>query len=207
MKSTLDPVQLYRQAFGTTPYIVQPKALENISQPQTETFSPAPAPLRGTVGEHGSPFYGVDVLGREYFCPVRLTLPPLPGTPTSELFDLDYPVVRIEGKVTTVDTPMVEQKGSVHEIINLDDYQIIIRGIIINHSGSEIDDARINRYYDILETGQNMKMECVITDRPLGVDKKVILKRVTMPEFFGVKNVYRYELEFVSDFIFQLNIQ
>lgn len=192
--TNFDIAQLYRQAWGTVPYVFPAKGSQDVA---TKGAGYQFVPLdKAVAGEYGSPFYTTDVLGREVFCPVKLN-----G------IWLDYPTVRIEGSVNIVSTPMVERKGSVHEIISTDDYQINIRGLIINHYGGEIDDAKINTYFNFLEANKNVEMRCVLTDRPLHEQYQVIVKRVSMPELFGVKHVYRYEMELVSDFVFTLELE
>jgi hypothetical protein len=200
--NVFEVTQLYRLAFGTVPYFIPHKGSSDVPA-KGNSFSIADAPAKATTGAHGSAFYGTDVLGREIYCPVTL----------NEML-LDYAIIRIEGSINIVSTPLTERKGSVHEVISINDYMIVIRGFIINQTGIDLDEAQMNKYFDLLEIGKSVVLRSVITDRALfgpsdssdSGDYKVVIQKLSLPEFFGVKNVLKYEIQCMSDFIFNLEL-
>ena len=205
----LDLWDLYKKEFGGDP----------------TSFNPQIAPVLGdtelsrvNAGKLGSPYYATDlVLGVEYFMPVLLTYPDtsadssglLPGgTGILMNWNLPFPMVKVGCKKTMVETPLTERRGSVKELINIQDYKITITGFLIAGT-NDFPEAQVTALRNLWEQSTPITIKCPMTDifllRPdrSGSDQVVIVDfDVTTKK--GVKNVVDYKLELVSDEPFNL---
>ena len=76
------------------------------------------------TGNYGS-YYDTDSEGREVFMPVTL----------GDQF-LPYVWLNIKASKNIIETPLTERRGSVKELISIDDYRIGIKGFVIGHDGA-----------------------------------------------------------------------
>lgn len=156
-------------------------------------------PTRKELSDLGSAYYSIDeITGREYYMPVWL------GD-----VELWHPVINVvDCRKQIIDTPLVETKGTVKEIINIDDYQIVIRGVILNNR-QEFPEQQVKTLRQLYERNEALSIINAITDLFLvtsdrkGFDK-VIIKDMRVLPIQGVKNSVGYELNIFSDVIFTL---
>lgn len=166
---------------------------------RTPAFNFEPLPERKAYADLGSPYFSKDALGREYYMPIMLDGMELPSA-----------VIRITGAKEIVETPLQGHRGSVKEIINIEDYRITIRGLIISET-PEYPEAVVNQLRKIFEKNVPVELRCPITDIFLvtperkGFDK-VVLYGIDFPEITGVMNVRPYELIMKSDEPFDMII-
>lgn len=215
-------IKLYEKYFGETPATFDPK------------FNPVPVKqLQGQKG-NGSPYYGVDALGRLYFMPVtvKYTLSTLAGasnvtiqsgsvggtTTVADTFDelksydLPFPVVSVASKKMIIETPLTERVGTVKELISIEDFEITIRGLIINQTKESIDfpEADVAQMVEIFRVGAAIQIASPLTDIFLihpdrkGTDNVVVRSFELLP-IKGVQTVRPYEMRLVSDAPFNLN--
>ena len=158
-------------------------------------------------GAQGSPYYANDALGREYFMPVTLVYDD-GGSNGLQKYDLPFPVVSITSRKTIVETPLTERRGTVKEIININDYEIVVRGFIICAT-NEFPENEVTQLRTVYEQNTTLSIQCPLTDifllRPdrKGSDQLVIYE-LEFPAVSGVKNVRPYVLRMVSDESFSL---
>ena len=94
------------------------------------------------------------------------------------------------------------------ELINITDYEIVIRGFIIG-AGNEFPENEVTALRTVYEKNVALSIQCPLTDifllRPdrKGSDK-VVITDLVFPAVTGVKNVRPYELRLVSDEEFNL---
>ena len=183
---------------------------------KSQAFNPEFASVTGDKsatrteqGANGSPYYGVDAKGNEYFLPVTLSYTPAGGSggqPVS--FDLPYPVISINSRKTIVETPLTERRGTVKELINIRDYEITIKGFIVN-AANEFPEDVVTQLRSVYEQIVTLSIKCPLTDifllRPdrSGSDQ-VVITELIFPAVTGVKNVRPYELHLLSDEAFSL---
>lgn len=206
---------LFEQTFG-----YKTKAFE----PEFPQVNSVRAPYRSEQGTHGSPYYAKDGLGNEYYMPVTITYPdvtPLPAAPAGIAFssgeesltilkkwNLPYPVISIAGKKTIIETHLTERRGTVKELINIQDYEIVVKGFIIG-GNDEFPENEIATLRSIYEQNTGISIQCPLTDifllRPdrSGSDQ-VVISELKFPEIRGIKNIRPYELHMVSDAPFNL---
>jgi hypothetical protein len=196
---------------------------------KTQAFDPEFAPVSGDQaltrteqGASGSPYYSKDIVtGVEYFMPVTLTYPdntPLsaqdaglvsnsaPGGLTT--WNLPFPVISISSRKTIIETPLTERRGTVKELINIEDYEITIKGFIISAT-NDFPESDVMTLRTIYEQNTPLSIKCPLTDifliRPdrSGSDQ-VVIRELKLSPVTGVKNIRPYELSLVSDEAFSL---
>jgi Domain of unknown function (DUF6046) len=112
-------------------------------------------------------------------------------------------VISISGRKTIIETPLTERRGTVKELINIEDYEIVIKGLIINGT-NEFPEADVTTLRDVYEQNVALSIECPMTDifllRPdrKGSDQ-VVIKELKFPAIQGVKHVRPYELRLITD--------
>ena len=205
--------ELFEQTFG-----YKTKAFD----PQFSPVTSVKAPQRKEQSTQGSSYYAKNAAGKEYYMPVTLTYPdttPLPATNNSfspsdesltilKKWNLPYPVISITCKKTIVETVLTERRGTVKELINIQDYEIVIKGFIIGANG-EFPEGEIATLRTIYEQNVPLSIQCPLTDvfllRPdrKGSDQ-VVITSLSFPPISGVKNMKSYELHMVSDEPFNL---
>ena len=170
---------------------------------------------RREQGANGSPYYATSALGVEYYMPVTLTYEhsePVPGGSDTmsvlKKWDLPYPLISVTSRKTIVETPLTERRGTVKELVNIQDYEIVIKGFIIG-STHEFPEDDVTTLRTIYEQNVPLSIECPLTDifliRPdRSSSDKVVIKELKLPVLAGVKNVRPYELLMVSDEPFSL---
>ncbi|MES2701869.1 MAG: DUF6046 domain-containing protein [Bacteroidota bacterium] len=173
---------------------------------------------RKEQGANGAPYYATSSLGIEYYMPVTLSyeetepLPEQDGTLTIvKKYDLPYPVISMSSKKTFVETALTERSGTVKELINVQDYEITVRGFLIGTT-HEFPESEMTQLRSIYEKNIAVSISSALTDifllRPRrNSSDKVVLKELVLPSLTGVKNVRPYELRMVSDEAFNLVIQ
>lgn len=119
--------------------------------------------------------------------------------------ELWNPIIRITARKTVVETPMVEQEGSVKEIISLDDYIINIRGIIKTADGTWPNDE-IAALAELWKRKEAIPIFNAKTAHFLNGNENVVITNLTIPESPGKTESEAYEIECVSDIAFSLEL-
>lgn len=162
--------------------------------PPADAFEIDTAPERLTVARLGSPYYGKDALGREFFMPVTIGGVLIP-----------FAVIGIRCKKTIVSTLMVERRGSVRELINVDDYEINIKGIVIS-AGNDFPEDEIRIIQELFLLNESLPIRCALTDVFLEGDDKVVIKEVNWPQVAGVEHARPFEMLLESDLVYTLEV-
>lgn len=194
MSLSFDLSSLFRETFGY----------------ESQAFKPTFNAIVGDVtrtksGVYGSPYYGTDASSTEYYMPVKIEYN---IKDQSYKWDLPHPVIAISSRKTIIETPLTERRGTVKELINIQDYDIVIKGFIIGDT-HEFPEEQVIRLRTIYEQNEPLAIKCPLTDifllRPdrNGSDK-VVIKELKFLPVTGVKNVRPYELHLVSDEPFNL---
>jgi len=191
-----DLAHLFQQAFGYR---------SGAFEPQLEPAMGNTDPYRTLSGAYGSPYYGQDAVNREYYLPVTIAYQ---DNERLTEWNLPYPVISITSKKTIVETPLTQRRGTVKEIINTEDYLIVVKGFIVG-AGNELPEQQISILRTIYESSKPISVKSALTDifllRPerSGSDE-VVVKELKFPAIAGVKNVRPYELHLLSDEPFNL---
>lgn len=184
---------------------------------KTNAFKPefSKLPPQKKIGSKGSDYYSPNFLGQEYYLPVRLMyiesatpgVSPGGDKKTIDIY-LPHPVITVTGRKTIIETPLTERRGTVKEIISLNDYEIIIKGLIIG-ADNEYPEEEVMKLRDVFEMNVAVSISNPITDIFLmshatsGSDK-VVIKELSFPEVVGKQNVRPYQMTMISDAPFNL---
>lgn len=168
---------IFRRAFGFTPQ---------------EPFRVEQATPRRESSDLGQPYYDSDAQGLEHFMPVRL-----------QGWLIPFAVVSVTPRKTIVSTPMVERSGSVHEIISTDDLIINIKGILMD-PGDDYPEAQVRQLYDIFKINASVRLRSAKTDIFLNGGDEVVIRDVPLPATPGIQHIQPFEINCVSDTIFNL---
>jgi hypothetical protein len=158
------------------------------------TFTIDAAPGRLETASLGGRYYDTDIFGREFFLPVQL-----------DGYVLPFAVVSVMCKKTIVSTPMPERGGTVKELISIDDYQINVKGIIVNDD-NVFPESEIIDLHELFLKAESVNMQCVLTDIFLkgAFNQRVVIKDLKFPAVTGIEHAKPFEMELESDMIFDL---
>lgn len=197
---SFDLPSLFQQTFGYRSQAFEPEYAEVVGDSKISL-------TRTEHGAFGSPYYATDAMATEYYLPVKLSYNDSEdGSAHSWL--LPHPVISITSKKTIIETPLTERRGTVKELINIQDYEIVIKGFIIGEK-HEFPEKEVAMLRTVYEQNAALSIECPLTDifllRPdrKGSDKVVVRELKFLP-VTGVKNVRPYELYMISDEPFNL---
>jgi hypothetical protein len=149
-------------------------------------------------GLYGS-YYAKDIMGRDVFMPVTL----------GDMF-LPYCWIRISGSKRIVEENLTERRGSVKELIAMDDYRINIKGFFIGHDG-QFPENDVQEFKTLWERNEALNIKCILTDIFLltpeqgGVDM-VVIKDFDLKENQGIEHVKGWEITLTTDQAFELEI-
>ena len=208
-KVSLSLVDLYKEAFGMKPETFNPKFSKTYGEVEG---------MRVGSGMGGSPYYEEGINGK-VFMPVTISFEDEGQTAfggagsdsdqkPNKSWQLPNPVVSIESRKHIIDTALTERRGTVKEMINTSDYEIMIRGLIVGPT-QDFPEDQVAMLRDAYEQNKPVSIASAVTDifllRPdrSGSDK-VVIAEMRLPVLRGVKNVRPYELKLISDETFNL---
>lgn len=150
-----------------------------------------------THSDLGSILRKQDAQGRYYFLPVVLVHQ---GTE----YEIPNAVISFTGKKNIVETPMVGRKGTVKELISIDDYEIKVQGVARAEDFPETELSKLNELYNINEA---ITLKCALTDIFLDEDDKVVVKSVDVSDMKGTESFVFVKMDLVTDRNFELIIE
>jgi hypothetical protein len=149
--------------------------------------------------DKGTRLYKKDHLGRWYFMPVTFIA-------DGKEYEMSEAVLSITGKKTIIETPMVGRKGSVKELINIDDYKVSVAGYIQSTDGSYPEDA-ITKIKELYSINQSVELVSALTDLIFDDGDKVVITDISFPSTPGVEDGQIVKIECVTDKPFELIIE
>ena len=138
-----------------------------------------------------------DAQGRYYFMPVFFLY-------KDKSYEIPNALISFTGKKTIVETPMVGRKGSVKELINIDDYEISIQAVAQDKDFPEAALTELNEIYNINES---ITLKCALTDLFLEQDDKVVIKSIDLTDMKGTETFQVFKMDLVTDRSFELIIE
>lgn len=160
-------------------------------------------PAKAFVKKHtvvGTPIWGpdVDLLGREIFCPLGIVV-------KGDEYRLPYCLISLRRRKTIVETEMVERGGSAKEMIGLRDWQIDVKGFLINHD-NRFPDLELIRIKEIFEANEPVQLKSALTDLFLSNIDRVVITDLDLPETAKVEGIKDFRFQMLSDTIFTLTV-
>lgn len=141
----------------------------------------------------GSTLRKKDAQGRWYFMPIEINDTEIPNA-----------IISIKGKKTIVETAMVGRKGTVKELISVDDFDIEIAGVAMDKDFPDEAIAELNDLYNINEA---VSLKCALTDIFLDEEDKVVIKSIDFPAMKGYESVQAFKMSLVTDRNFELIVE
>lgn len=99
---------------------------------------------------------------------------------------------------------MVGRKGTVKELISVDDYEINIAGVALDVDFPDQQIAKLNELYNINES---ITLKCALTDIFLEEEDKVVIKSIDFQEMRGVETAQVFKMNLVTDRSFELILE
>lgn len=150
-----------------------------------------------TSSDFGSTLRKKDAQGRWYFMPIVLEHK---GTE----YEIPNAVISIRGKKSIVETAMVGRKGTVKELISVDDYEIRIAGVCLD---VDFLDQQINALNELYNINESVTLKCALTDIFLDEEDKVVIKSIDFAEMKGCETAQVFTMELVTDRSFELILE
>ena len=119
-------------------------------------------------------------------------------------YEIPNSVISINGKKTIVETPMIGRKGTVKELISVDDYEINIAGVALDIDFPDQQIAKLNELYNINES---ITLKCALTDIFLEEEDKVVIKSIDFQEMRGCETAQIFKMNLVTDRSFELILE
>lgn len=126
-----------------------------------------------------------------YFMPVWLI------TSAGKL-ELPIATISIKGKKTIIETPLTGRRGSVKELISVNDYEISLHGVIVGADGN-YPEAEIKKFSDLYELNESITLISGLSDLVLKPDDKIVIKSIDYPEVGHVENAQIISMTAVTD--------
>jgi hypothetical protein len=192
---------LFREAFGMgrgKPY--DASQIEEKTFTEAGTFPDAVADsstegensvtMRNTIGSNLP-------TGQPIFMPMRLGNLILPNEPS----------VTISSRKNIVETALTgsTRRGTVKELISIEDWSVVIRGVAINYNSKEFyPEDIVKSLKDLYEINESLEVQCALT-RLLGI-YRLVIREFTLPEMIGIQHCQAYQFICTSDEDFILEI-
>lgn len=109
------------------------------------------------------------------------------------------PHISISGNKKVVSTSLAgnKRRGSVKEIINTNDYKIVIKGVIINPVSDVYPFDEVEQLQELFELNEAIEITNALTDK-IGI-KNVVLTDLSIPAMVGKPNRQNYQISCISD--------
>lgn len=152
----------------------------------------------------GTRLYKQDALGRWYFMPVSMRHPDISGK--DHTLELPNAVISLEQTKKIIETDLVNRKGSVKELISIEDYDITIGAFIQSADGS-YPEQEITRLRELFQINESVELISVLTDLLFDKDDKVVITSVSWPATPGIEDGQAVTLKCKTDMPFELIIK
>lgn len=137
--------------------------------------------------------------GRVYFMPVELDT-------SLGVIELPAAAISIKGKKTIVETALTGRRGSVKELISVDDYEINLHGVIWSEDDN-YPEEQVQQFRDVFELNESIKLICALSDLVLQSDDRIVLKTVDYPAVGAVENAQVISFTAATDSSVELVIE
>lgn len=117
----------------------------------------------------------------------------------------DWPLIDITASKTIVTTAISGRNGTVKEHISIDDYQIGIRGILINKDSDAYPELMVQNLHNIFKVDTELQVTSPVLN--LLDIHNLVIKDIKFPEVEGYSNMQPYVLQCLSDMPLELVIK
>lgn len=209
--NVFDLQNLYKEYFGRAPYFVTPMGSEkSVTQDiQYSEIARNPSP-RGTIhySQKNISFNKIGSYGQDIWFPIELRGSKVIGNSTEPIsITVDACTIAVNMVNTIVSTPVVGRKGTVNEIVNVDDYKFTIRGFLIG-KGRQVPEEDILKLSALRESTLEKTLHGGYPELFLDETCRIVIQELEFPEVQGQNHWIRpFTLTCKSDFITDLEFK
>lgn len=146
------------------------------------------------MAQLGAPLRKRNALGQIYFLPVLIEH-------KNGTCELPNASIGFQGKKKIVETPMAGRKGTVKELISIEDYTITISGVYLD---TDFPEQGLQELEELFEQNESVKLICALTDIFLAEDDKVVIQSINIPAETGTDTAQRFTITLITDKNFEL---
>jgi hypothetical protein len=134
--------------------------------------------------------------GAEAFCPITIRH-------EGRTFELPNSTIAMTAKKRIVETPLIARRGSVKELIQVEDYEFQIRGVVITDDQEEdgLPQEAISQLNDLFNINAPVELENAFTEIFLQADNRVVISEMQLPDMKGITGAQAYGFRLSSDSI------
>lgn len=99
---------------------------------------------------------------------------------------------------------MVGRKGTVKELINLQDYEISLQAV---YEGEDFPDEELAEPNTLYNLNESVEIDCALTSIFLDQDDRVVIKSIDVSDVKGTENMQLVKMNLVTDCYFELVIE
>lgn len=128
--------------------------------------------------------------GRPIFMPMRLGGLILPNEPS----------ISVSSRKNIVETALAgsTRRGTVKELIAIEDWQVTIRGVAINTKSRTVyPEDQVKAIRDLYERNESLEVMCALTNL-LGI-YRLVITGLDLPDMIGIQHAQAYQFTCVSD--------
>lgn len=109
----------------------------------------------------------------------------------------DWPLLDISAAKNIIKTAIKGRSGTVKEYINTDDYQITIRGILINYINDDYPEDLVNDLHDIFKINAELQVTTPVLN--LLDIHNIVIESLRLPEVEGYNHIQPFVIQCLSD--------
>lgn len=135
--------------------------------------------------------------GSPVFMPMKIGDLLLPNEPT----------IIINSRKNIVETALAgsTRRGTVKELISIEDWNIVIRGVAINYKSKLVyPEDEVKALRDLYERNESLEVQCALTNL-LGI-YRLVIREFELPEMTGIQHAQAYQFICTSDEDFILEL-
>ena len=201
-------VTLYKEYFGRGSYYVDQSGLAKPAENISFSGLPQNPNPRGTIhySSKNISFNKQGYYGQDIWHPIELRGSKVVGKDVEPLsLQIDVCTISVNLVSTIVNTPVIERKGTVNEIVNIDDYKFTIRGFLIDKNRKFPED-QIQTLIAIKESTQEKTLHGGYPEIFLDETCRIIISDLEFPEVQGQNHwIKPFSMTCKSDFIIDLD--
>jgi Domain of unknown function (DUF6046) len=195
-----DLAQLYRYQFGGRPFVIGKE------QPSAEAEPFVINADNVQVSQVSGSALTENYLGKEIWLPVKFLGLDASVFGVDELL-LPYSVIKISSSKTIVSTPLSERRGTVKEYFSAEDYQITIKGFVIDEADRIWPEKELIVLKQLDDLTTAIQLDNALTNIFLDKDTRVVISKLDLPEVEGGrKHIRPFSMTLMSDSIFTLDV-
>lgn len=141
--------------------------------------------------------------GRWYFMPVYIKHKDIPAD--GNTYELQQAVISVTCKKNIVETQMAGRKGSVKELISIDDYRISIAAFIQSENGT-YPEEEVTLLKEIFNINEPVELISAFTDLVFDDGDKIVITDISFPPLPGVEDAVAVKIECMTDRPFKLTM-